>query len=79
MNEALCGVSGKKIHFSLVDQLSSSLVILVISDFQVRTVKFIGTHNIWQQRELNIIIVQKNEIFSFSFRKLGFLHYLCIR
>lgn len=39
----------------------------------------LSSYFISQQRELNIIIVQKIKIFSFSFRKLRKMHYLCIR
>lgn len=39
----------------------------------------LSSYFISQQRELNIIIVQKMKIFSFSFRKLRKMHYLCMR
>lgn len=39
----------------------------------------LSSYFISQQRELNIIIVQKIKIFSFSFRKLRKMHYLCMR
>ena len=39
----------------------------------------LSSYFISQQRELNIINVQKIKIFSFSFRKLRKMHYLCIR